>query len=63
VTTVATAADLVFELIARHGIECESSRAGWIQPATSEQALTQLAARARQWQRRGAAVEMLSREA
>ena len=63
VSTAATAADLVFELVARHGIECQSTRAGWIQPATSQQALTQLAARAQQWQRRGAAVEMLSREA
>ena len=63
VATVAAAADLVFDLISRHGIECESTRSGWIQPATSQQALTQLAARAQQWQRRGAAVEMLSREA
>jgi len=36
-------------------------RAGWIQPADSEQALAGLAARAAQWQRRGAAVEVLTR--
>jgi len=62
VTTVAAAADLVFEVIARHGIECDGTRTGWIQPATSETALAQLAVRAQQWRRRGAAVEMLSRE-
>src|ERR1700751_5002918 len=43
VTTTSTGPDLVFELIARHGIECEAKRAGWIQPATSEAALALLA--------------------
>lgn len=62
VATVATAADLVFELIGRHAIGCDATRTGWIQPATSERALAQLDARAQQWRRRGAAVEMLSRE-
>jgi glycine/D-amino acid oxidase-like deaminating enzyme len=63
VATVGRAADVVFELIARHAIECDAVRTGWIQPATSEAALAQVAARAAQWQRRGAAVELLSREA
>lgn len=62
VATVATAADLVFELIGRHAIGCDATRTGWIQPATSGSALAQLDARAQQWRRRGAAVEMLSRE-
>jgi sarcosine oxidase len=61
VATVAAAADLVFEVISRHGIQCDSTRTGWIQPATSESALAQLAVRAQQWRRRGAAVDMLSR--
>jgi glycine/D-amino acid oxidase-like deaminating enzyme len=61
VATAAAGPDLVFDLIARHGIECEAKRAGWIQPATSESALAQLARRAEQWWRRGAAVELLSR--
>ncbi len=60
--TAAAAPDLVFELIAQHGIECDAVRTGWIQPATSEEALAQLAGRVEQWQRRGAAVELLSRE-
>ena len=61
VATAAGGPDLVFELIARHGIQCEAIRTGWIQPATSEAALAQLARRAEQWWRRGAAVELLSR--
>lgn len=61
VATAAGGPDLVFDLIARHGIECEARRTGWIQPATSESALALLARRAEQWWRRGAAVELLSR--
>src|SRR5215475_6475528 len=61
VATAAAGPDLVFDLIARHGIECESKRAGWIQPATSEAALAQLARRVEQWLRRGAPVSLLSR--
>ncbi|HSY05649.1 MAG TPA: FAD-dependent oxidoreductase [Steroidobacteraceae bacterium] len=61
VATAAAGPDLVFELIERHGIQCEATRSGWIQPATSEAALGQLARRAEQWWRRGAAVELLSR--
>jgi glycine/D-amino acid oxidase-like deaminating enzyme len=61
VATVATAADLVFELIALHAIQCDGIRTGWIQPATSERALAGLATRAQQWRRRGAPVETLSR--
>jgi len=62
VATVAAGPDLVFELIARHGLRCEAVRAGWIQLAASEAALMQLAARVQQWRRRGAAVELLSGE-
>jgi len=61
VATAAAGPDLVFDLIARHGIECDTRRTGWIQPATSESALALLARRAEQWWRRGAAVELLSR--
>jgi glycine/D-amino acid oxidase-like deaminating enzyme len=51
----------VFELIERLKIPCDATRTGWIQPATSEAALQQQAARVEQWRRRGAAVELLSR--
>jgi len=59
VASVAAGPDVVFELIGRFRIECDALRAGWIQPATSEAALGQLAARVEQWRRRGAAVELL----
>jgi glycine/D-amino acid oxidase-like deaminating enzyme len=61
VATTGAGPDLVFDLIARHGIACEARRAGWIQPATSEASLAQLAQRAAQWSRRGAPVSLLSR--
>jgi len=62
VATVAAGPDLVFELIRAHRIECDAVRTGWIQPAASPDALGLLAARAKQWQRRGAAVEVLTRD-
>src|SRR3984893_9509740 len=61
VATVAAGPDLVFELIARHGLRCDAVRTGWIQLAASEPALAQLAARVEQWRRRGAAGGVLSR--
>jgi glycine/D-amino acid oxidase-like deaminating enzyme len=62
VATVAAAPDLVFELIRKYEIPCDPVRTGWIQPATSEGALVAIRARVEQWRRRGAAVELLSRE-
>jgi len=61
VTTAAAGPDLVFDLIARHSIECNAVRTGWIQPATSDAALAQLARRAEQWWRRGSPIVLLSR--
>lgn len=55
------AADLVFELVDRHRIACAPTRSGWIQAAHSNQALTKVMKRARQWQERGVPVELLSR--
>src|SRR5260370_21784697 len=60
VATVAAGPDLVFELIRKHDIGCEAVRNGWLQLATSESALGPIGTRVRQWQARGAAVEMLS---
>jgi len=54
------AADLVFDLIARHGIDCAARRPGWIQPIHDAASEKTVAARVAQWQRRGAPVEMLS---
>lgn len=61
VATAAAGPDLVFTLIERHGILCDATRTGWIQPAASNAALDQLARRAEQWWRRGTPVELLSR--
>jgi glycine/D-amino acid oxidase-like deaminating enzyme len=55
------AADTVFGLIGRHGIACDARRAGWIQPTHSTKLLDTLHARARQWEARGAQVELLDR--
>ena len=60
VATVAAGPDLVFGLIRKHEIGCEAVRNGWLQLATSESALGPIGTRVRQWQARGAAVEMLS---
>jgi len=56
------APDTVFDLIARHGIDCEARRCGWIQPAFAAADLGMIARRAEQWQRRGAPVAMLDRD-
>jgi glycine/D-amino acid oxidase-like deaminating enzyme len=63
IATIAQAADNVFDLIARHGIDCQATRQGWIQPAHSPKMLEALARRARQWEKRGAPVSMLDRRA
>jgi len=59
IETVGAAADTVFELIARYGIECAASRNGWIQPATSASAMAAIRVRVEQWRRRGAPVQLL----
>jgi glycine/D-amino acid oxidase-like deaminating enzyme len=50
---------LVFELIERHGIECEAQRRGTLHCALGRGGLTDLERRARQWSRRAAPVELL----
>ena len=56
------APDTVFDLIARHGIDCEARRCGWIQPAFAAADIGTITHRAEQWQRRGAPVEVLDRD-
>lgn len=53
--------DLVFDLIERHGIDCQPSRRGWLQVAHSSQAVAGLHARAEQWRRRGVQTQVLDR--
>jgi glycine/D-amino acid oxidase-like deaminating enzyme len=56
------AADTVFDLVARHRIDCEPRRCGWIQPAFAAADVDVVARRAEQWRRRGVAVTVLDRE-
>ena len=59
---VGGAADTVFDLIARHGIDCDARRHGWIQPAPTAAMLDTVARRAQQWAARGAPVDVLGRD-
>jgi len=56
-----SAPDLVFELVAKHGIECAARRAGWVHAVHGRAALRVEEDRARQWQARGVELEMLDR--
>jgi glycine/D-amino acid oxidase-like deaminating enzyme len=49
----------VFDLIEKHGIACEVERAGTLHCAVGRKGLEEIEARAKQWQRRGAPVEVL----
>jgi glycine/D-amino acid oxidase-like deaminating enzyme len=57
-----SAPDVVFDLIARHGIDCDAARPGWLQPAHNETALRKLALQSQAWARRGVAARMLDRD-
>src|SRR5215470_2442948 len=54
------AADRVFALIAKHGIECSARQCGWIQPAHSAAAARMVVSRCRQWATRHAPVELMA---
>lgn len=56
-------ADLVFDLAARHGIDCHAKRTGWIQAAHGAAPLRDLIEpRCRQWAELGVATEMLDQQ-
>jgi glycine/D-amino acid oxidase-like deaminating enzyme len=55
--------DLVFGLIEKHGIPCEAVRKGTLHCAHSPAGFRALQQREAQWQRRGAPVTLLNREA
>lgn len=50
---------LVFDLIARHGIQCDATRVGWIRAAHTPKALVSLRGLAAEWRATGAPVEDL----
>lgn len=54
---------LVWDLIERHGIDCEATRSGTLHVAPDQAGLDELAARHAQWRSRGAPVELLDRAA
>ncbi len=56
------APDLVFDLIARHRIQCEAVREGTLHCAPNRRGEAELRARAEQWQALGAPVRLLDRE-
>ncbi|NCF83602.1 MAG: FAD-dependent oxidoreductase [Proteobacteria bacterium] len=62
INTMADAAcDLVFDLIARHDMDCDAVRPGYVQGAQSRRGIGFLENWVRQWSARGAPVELLSR--
>ena len=58
---VCDSARLTFELIARHGMQCEAVQNGWVQPAHTPGRMRLVEARAAAWSRRGAPVGVLDR--
>jgi glycine/D-amino acid oxidase-like deaminating enzyme len=56
------AADLVFNLIANHRIDCQPVQAGWIQGGRSTEALPAMRRRATLWRERGVAAEWYDAE-
>ncbi|MEX0281192.1 MAG: NAD(P)/FAD-dependent oxidoreductase [Arenibacterium sp.] len=58
-----SAADLVFDLCDKHGIDCAAARPGWIRAAHSENGLRDLETLAKDWQGLGVPFEVLDRDA
>ncbi len=63
VRLVRDSADIVFDLIRKHGIECEAVQNGWVQPAHSAGRMALARSRCEQWRQRGAPAELLDRDA
>jgi glycine/D-amino acid oxidase-like deaminating enzyme len=60
--TVGATADLVFDLIDLHGIECNARRSGWIQGAPGPKGFAEVCRRAEEWAALGADVGVLDRD-
>ena len=63
ISTVSNSANLVFDLIERHRIDCAPVRKGWMQVSYTEKGVAGLHARAEQWARRGVPVQRLDADA
>ena len=56
---VADSATFTFDLIGRHGMQCDAQQRGWVQPAHTPGRLKLAERRVAAWARRGAPVELL----
>ncbi len=56
---VGNAADVVFDRISKHRIDCDPKRGGWVQAAHAAPALSRVQRRAQDWMKAGAPVELL----
>ncbi|HKS57524.1 MAG TPA: FAD-dependent oxidoreductase [Steroidobacteraceae bacterium] len=63
VCAVAGSADVLFDLVRKHGIECDGGQQGWFHPAHSPEALERIAADAKVWRSYGATMEVLDARA
>ena len=54
------AAQLVFDLIAQHKIQCDARPVGWLRAAHNRGGMTSLAQKAEQWAQHGAELTLLS---
>ncbi len=61
IALAAGSSDLVFDLVRRHGIDCDAGQTGWIQPSHSDAAFSKAQSRVRQWSGLGRPVEVLNR--
>lgn len=59
---LAEGGELVFSLIAKHGIDCWGKQTGWMQPIHTAKRRPWLEDRVKQWQDLGRPIRMLSRE-
>jgi glycine/D-amino acid oxidase-like deaminating enzyme len=57
--TVGGTADLVFDLIKRHSIDCDAARMGWIQGAPGPKGMAEVRRRVEEWSAEGADVAVL----
>jgi glycine/D-amino acid oxidase-like deaminating enzyme len=63
VALIRDSAQTTFDLIRRHGIECDAVQNGWLQPAHTPGRVARISRpRFEQWRRRGAPVELLDAE-
>jgi glycine/D-amino acid oxidase-like deaminating enzyme len=63
IALIRDSAQITFDLIRRHGIECDAVQQGWLQPAHTPGRVQRISKpRFEQWRRRGAPVELLDAE-